>query len=337
MLFQYVGSFQDRRYVFRVGDQRAAVWREVERVGTIESLNRAAARTGADSKAAMLGSLRIRQAVELQRAAANTSQLTRPLLLYYSCLNLIRGMLSVQSGGMGKPRHGAAFKSAGSLLDCGAKLDKDGEGTIPRLVQLYGGNSKDLAGLEVSLQDCLAEIPELKRDFTLIPGSVSNVAWVEVKALIRGPTYLQFRIQNCSEEEFATSWQSFLPWMVDECELSSEEPYVLKLKQDGLDSAQVAEFCARRLMSKLHLSDDSVWFDQVKREGKYLFPGRLPPYVIALFILSNVCRYEPQLFGDTFNNSTDLGFVITSFLNCAERYVPQIFVGDMYGGTVFFE
>jgi hypothetical protein len=182
MLFQYVGSFQDRRYVFRVGDQRAAVWREVERVGTIESLNRAAARTGADSKAAMLGSLRIRQAVELQRAAANTSQLTRPLLLYYSCLNLIRGMLSVQSGGMGKPRHGAAFKSAGSLLDCGAKLDKDGEGTIPRLVQLYGGNSKDLAGLEVSLQDCLAEIPELKRDFTLIPGSVSNVAWVDLSA-----------------------------------------------------------------------------------------------------------------------------------------------------------
>jgi len=165
---------------------------------------------------------------------------------------------------------------------------------------------------------------------------VSSVAWVEVKAVIHGPCSLRYHIQNCTEEDFSANWQVLLPWMKDDCVLSDEGPFILKFKKEGLEPQQVTEFCERRLMSQLHLDDAPIWFDHVQREI-HLFPGRLVPYVLALFILSNVCRYEPQLFGDTFVESSNLGFVITSLLGCAERYVPQLFVNAAYGGTVFFE
>jgi hypothetical protein len=328
----YAGSFQDRRFIIRTGDQLSAAWREVERMGTVEGLMQIAGKTGQGIEDARLGSLRIRQAVELRLASADTSPLTRPLLLYYSALNLVRGWQSVQKGGMGKPRHGASFKKGDSLLECGLRLEK--EGTLPQLLAYY--NSTLLEVSELSLRDCLTQIPELKRDIKLLPGTTSQVAWVEVKGVINGPTALRFHIDQCTAEEFAASWQQLLPWFKDACVLSKEGPFVLEAKAAHQNRAQITEFCESHLMCDLHLNDNAVWFDHVARATP-LLPGRLPAYVFALFILSNVCRYEPQYFETAFAESTNLAFVLTNALSCAERYIPQLFASAAYGSTVYFE
>ena len=44
----------------------------------------------------------------------------------------------------------------------------------------------------------------------------------------------------------------------------------------------------------------------------------------ALFILSNVCRYEPDLLDAVTKESTDVGFAIGTFLDLAERFFPQL-------------
>lgn len=328
----YAGSFQNRRFIVRTGDQLSAAWREVERLGTVEGLMNIGRQTGQTIEDARLGSLRIRQAVELRRASADTSPLTRPLLLYYSALNLVRGWQSVLKGGMGKPRHGATFKKGSSLLDCGLKLDK--EGTLPQFISYYNATAPAVS--ELSLRDCLTQIAELKRDIKLIPETISQVAWVEVNGVINGPTSLRFHIDQCTAEEFETSWQKLLPWFKDGCVLSTEGPFTLTVKVALQNRTEITDFCEKHLMCDMHLNDNAVWFDVVER-GVPLLPGRLPAYLCALFILSNVCRYEPQYFEQAFAESTNLAYVLTSTLSCAERYIPQLFVSAAYGSTVYFD
>lgn len=332
MLIHYVGSFQNNRFVIRTGDQLSAVWREVERMGTVDALSSIAEANGHSRNVARMGSLRIKQAVELRRASKDTSPLTRPLLLYYSCLNLVRGWLSVQKSGMGKPRHGATFKPGASLLECSARIDKDG--TIPRMLYHYGMNLA--AGTELSLLDCITQIPELKRDIRLVSASPSNIAWVEVKVPVNGHIMLRYHIDECSQDGFSARWQDLLPWMRDECILSEEEPFVIRTIATGHKPVQVTDFCERRLMCDLHLNNNPVWFDHVQRNTQ-LLSGRLPAYVVMLFILSNICRYEPQLFEEAFKESSNLAYVLDTAISCSERYVPQLFVSAAYGGTVYFE
>ena len=53
--------------------------------------------------------VRMRQAVEFRTAARGGSILTRPLPLYYSLLNLVRGFLALREGVEAKKSHGLIF------------------------------------------------------------------------------------------------------------------------------------------------------------------------------------------------------------------------------------
>jgi hypothetical protein len=55
-----------------------------------------------------------------------------------------------------------------------------------------------------------------------------------------------------------------------------------------------------------------------------------------MFILSNVSRYEPELLALPSRDLTDAGFALTTFLDAAERFYPQLALTLLYGNPVFF-
>lgn len=334
MQFEMFGSFQDRSMVITTGDQLASAWQEIARFGTVEALKRIAAATGAPDDDVVTGALRIQQSLELHNASKNTSSLTKPLLLYYTFLNLVRGILSVQRGGFGSPTHGAKFTSAVTLLECRAILGKSG--TMRRLFEVLNGKLS-VEATDVSLADCLLQIPELKRNFDCIPNTKSSIAYVHVRAPINGGAIaLRYYIDNCTDDEFAANWAALLPWHKDECVLHNTSAFTLQTQQTYTDYSSVVNYCSRRLMTNLHISESPMWFDHIQRD-RQVMPHRIEPYLMALYILSNVVRYEPHLLQAAYSGPSDTGLIIDNALRCADRYVPQLLVSLMFGKTTFFD
>ena len=103
--------------------------------------------------------------MELRRASRDLSPLSRPLPLYYSAMNLVRGVLLAHFGDFGKPRHGLTYKGGTKLLDCTAAVAKGG--TFTRFAQTVMPRT-NLEGAVLSLGDILSVIPELWSRFHLL-------------------------------------------------------------------------------------------------------------------------------------------------------------------------
>lgn len=329
-LIPYVGSFQ-RGALFRSSDPLETVWRRIERVGTVENLSRVAQARGHSPALGRPSSLKIRQAVELRRAARGASTLTKPLLLYYSMLNLTRGIMLAYAGSFGARSHGLVYRGRSTLLDCCAEVGK--RGTFRAFAEALGVPTGDLEGKTYSLRELFAVVPEMVSDFPLLCCGPSSVVVVTVTSFIHGPTNLSFHVPDQSAAQFANNWTQLLPWMAELCDL--EGPFTLRLKVQ-LQEPLVAEFCRRYLFHDLRWRDTAVWYDHRAGGGVTLLQ-RLPAYIAAMFILSNVTRYEPEYLDDSMIQLTDLGYFLGAFLENAERFFPQLIIEMLEGRPTFFE
>lgn len=330
MHIPFFGSFQTGR-TYRKGDPHAAAWMFIKRIGTVDNLRRIAAACNTPTEVAEVASLRIRQAIELHEAARNTSTLTRPLLLYYCALNLVRGVLLARHGEAGAATHGMRYKAGNDLLACTAEISK--VGTFPKLVEsIWEGHADTTKQQTITLKDALSQIPELRHEFRLIGITTSGVAEVHIEAFINAPTELKYFIPEVNAESFEKNWQSLLPWMVDICRHSGDMKLALFTSLHTLEGLQ--QFCSTHLWRELQPRQSAIWFDQVAHPSSVLLP-RVASYLAGLFILSNVSRYEPEILMPAVE-PTDLAFVIESFLDCAERSIPLLVI-ELLEGPVYFE
>jgi hypothetical protein len=326
----YVGSFQQGHF-FRSADPITLAWRKIEQFGTSDSLSRIATRLGGDPSNAHVGSLRIRQALELRNSARQASALTRPLLLYYCALNLLRGILGVTKGGMGDPFHGATYVSDPSLLDCKAKIKTSGT-LLEVQKKLFG---QDLAGKEISLLQCLAQMPELLSDFPLLLRGSNDIAVVKINAIMQGAMSLRFMISDCTAQQFKDHWTEYFHWFKDLCRLDDTNEFTLIVNQNFADENEISVFCQKHLLTDLFIRHDPLWFDHVQRE-RLIMTGRIMPYVAMLFILSNVARYEPEKLDDVMRQPTDLAYVLNTAINNVDLHFPQVVLSRVSGKNVYF-
>ncbi|XYI00065.1 YaaC family protein [Sorangium sp. So ce1128] len=310
------------------------MWRNIERLGTVDNLTRIAKSKGNKPKVVRPASLKVRQAIELRRASSDSSALTKPLMLYYSMLNLTRGVMLAFQGDFGSPSHGLRYRAGPTLLEC--KAEVGAQGTFRTFADSIGTPAAELDNKTYSLRDLFAVIPEMQNDFYLLNRGVSSVVRVEVRAYIRGeePTTLHFQVPGESQQTFEQKWTQLFPWMADVCELHG--PFTLRLKVQVEHEELVAEFCKRFLIHDLRMRDDAWWYDHRAGGGVTLLQ-RLPAYIAAMFILSNITRYEPEFLDDSTLQLSDLGYFIRAFLDSAERFFPQLILELIHGHPVFFE
>lgn len=327
----YLGSFQRGKHL-RSSDPNRAAWREVEKLGTVDRMSDIAKRRGHPESVARPASLRVRQAIELWKSSRGTSALTRPLLLYYAMLNLVRGIMLPRTGTIGERSHGLSYQSGTDLLSCKATVTKGG--TFRRHAESLGLAQDMIDGRSYTLRDLLAVIPEMLSDFPLLRCGTSSVVRVLVRALMRGPIKLVFDLPDIDDERFASEWAAMFPWWKELCALDSGT--VLRLKKDPENYDEICDLCRKHLMHDLRLRDDAFWYDHRVGSDVVLLPRQLA-YMGACYILSNVSRYEPELLDAPTSGLNDLGFVLESFLDNAERFFPQLTVELLYGEPVFFE
>jgi hypothetical protein len=247
MKIPFFQSFQTGRS-FRKGDPHAAAWKYLKRIGTLDNLQRVSSATSTPTTVANIACLRIRQAIELYDASLNTSTLTRPLLLYYCALNLVRGALLARHGETSSASHGMTYIAGSDLLDSKAKMSKNG--TFPRLIEsIWGGHTENTNSQSLTLLEILAQIPELRHEFHLIGITEPPIAEVHVEAFSNAETNLKYFIPNIDPKEFSENWQTFLSWMSDKCRYSSDMTFTLL---DNLNDAEkIKNFCNQHLWRDL--------------------------------------------------------------------------------------
>lgn len=326
----YFGSFQGGR-LQRSSDPLEAVWRSVERAGTVDNLTRIATSKGYSPSAARPASLKIRQALELRRAAQSASILTRPLLLYYSMLNMTRGFMCAYTGSAGKPRHGLSYSGGASLLECRARADL--EGTFGTFARSIGAKDADIKALSISLRDLFSLIPELYNDFPLLGAGQSSVVPVRINAYRDAPMTLRFYVPDKSPDEFEAQWKSMFHWFAEYGEITAA--YTISLHaRPGPD--MVEKFCKTYLFHDLRRREDALWYDH-RADTSVTTLNRTLAYVASMFILSNVSRYEPEFLEAPTAGLNDLGYFLGAFLENAERFFPQLMLEIINGHPVFFE
>lgn len=275
---------------------------------------------------------RVLQALEFREPTRNATVLSRPLLVYYSLLNLTRAMLAVATHKPSEPSHGLAVSGDHSSLgELYAKVRKTG--TLVELLQVRGiSTSQD----QVHFHSLLESIPELRSALN-VPGRRSDVSVVWVRATIKGGLRFHFPQQSISAEDFEASWRENYPGLVSSFEHG--DAYTLSLKDGELPldddpnllAQRIGKFCDEKL--EANLIDPSRWY-LVSAQNPHAIWPREARYLAALFILSHTVRYQPELlYRESIANSYQ-HTLVDSVVRMADRYVPQLLLGST--GTPHF-
>lgn len=322
----YFGSFQLGDNV-DAEDPLDAVWSYIERIASLDFLQ---SRCGKKQNA-LYASVRIRQAVEFRSASRATTLVTRPLPLYYSALNLARAGIAVVTGTQATPAHGLRHITSSDLLSNAAKVVP---GTFPDLVGAV--QSSVSLGSQLTLDDCLAALPELADQYSAIPGRISravglNVGYESGLCLRFDPASLP------SEAVFGSQWRLLFPKLADVCELG-EDPtneLVVKKSVDTTSYEAIGRFCSRHLEHRLSFGSTPLWYAIRQSSGQDVLP-RAAYYLAGLFILSSVVRYQPELLAATDIVQSQTAWLLGRFLAAAERFLPQLLYSWIVGRDTYF-
>jgi len=329
---RYIGSFQPGTPL-HVENPLEELWSWVARLGISEWLQRAAASavppiTTPWADWGPYAVVRIRQAVEFRTASRGASLLTRPLPLYYSFLNLVRGCLALEKQITNTKSHGLRFRSSGNLLDASAEVIP---GTFPDWVQAMGTSLP--AGSAYTLMDCLSRIAEISGDHASSGLGQTEVRTVRPEAFHSGRVLLHFHCPG-EEESFRQEWKAWFPSLGGLCSL---EPVGAVLavgpSTDTSNYEAISAFCFERLWVKLNWSDRPIWF--ALRHIQPVLP-RSAYYLVCSFILASAVRYEPELLLSAVNPDADIAWILNRLLNAGERYFPQLILHWVHSKPVFF-
>lgn len=330
----YIGSFQVGPH-YRAEDPLEELWSHIALYGSTEFLQKVMTpeKPGTDLKMhTEYAAVRIRQALELRSAVQRSTLLTGPLPLYYSFLNLLRAFLALVAELIPTPTHGLKYGSRSSLLECEATVTK---GTFAEYLNARG--VEDPVGIVLRFDDCLARIVEIQYDYTSFWKSPSLVVpvWVKAKMLSK-EVHLHFKPEGQTEAEFRSEWRRQYSRLADCCELQPEG-MVLKVGAATPMSTyeEVASFCAEKLNPDLILRDDATWYYIREPDARKVLP-RETYYYIAMFILSNVVRYQPEVMLDAIQPGSHLGWILGRFAKRAERFFPHLILNWATKTTVFY-
>jgi hypothetical protein len=329
----YVGPLKKGVYA-RSESPLEEVWNWIARFGISEWLKRNCQQVAPLEDWGPYATVRVRQAVEFRAAARNISILTRPLPLYYSSLNLLRGFNALGQGVKpNKSRHGLTFtgEDEANFFKMGAKFC---EGTFTEFLRAQDvPYQKDT---EITLGQALSRIVEMAGNISPSVGP-DEVFRVDVEAWYSGKIRLHFRCPPGQETLFPTNWQEWFPQFKDLCSLEpAGAVLIVDKQQDEITSREgIVDFLHRTLEVNLSSYEDPAWFAIRHAESKFGLP-REAFYFIGAFILSSAVRYKPESLLAISNPDSETGWIVARFLNAAERYFPHLLLNWVYRPPVYF-
>ena len=277
--------------------------------------------------------VRVRQAVEFRAAARGGSILTRPLPLYYSLLNLVRGFLAAREGIEAKKSHGLTFLE-GNQNDIFQTEAKIGKGTFTDYLDALQVPYKE--GTVITLHESLLRVIETYNYYITSSLGPAEIFVVQIMAYqVSHKVLLHFHGPD-QEVDFRNSWQNWFPKLKDICSLEPTGRTLLvdTNKVDTSTYEAVCKFCDQSLEANLVSYENPSRF-AIRHSKPELDLPRPVFYLIAAFILSSVVRYKPELLLEVSNPDSEAGWLIERFLNAAERYFPQLLLNWISANPVY--
>jgi hypothetical protein len=169
MVLRYIGSIQ-RAHRVRTDEPLNELWQAWSKLSDDHYLK--AHWTGSNDEQRLTVSTIIRQAQEYRAASKQTSLLTRPVLVYYSALNLAKAAIWLRTDAAPPQHHGLMRPDpADEILDLAAKVNN---GVFRSLADMLG--RKTTIGDRFTLRDFVANLVELRDKitdyFAIAPGVV---------------------------------------------------------------------------------------------------------------------------------------------------------------------
>lgn len=329
----YFGSFQ-RGLLFRSENPLEELWAQIDRIGTPEFAGSLVPdRPGVDwVQHAKYASVRIRQASELRKSASGTSLLTKPVLLYYSFLNLLRAFMAIGPEIIAQSKHGLIFKPNNNFLLNEAEF---ADGTFTEYLAANGMVWKK--GTRFSLSRALSNIPEVAFEFKSPDRGQSNVLVATIEAkMSSNSVLLRFDGRLVDEQTFRASWGQELQRLKELYEL---EPtgIALRLKKEHQpkDYKGLCELCEKTMLNGLLWGDEPTWYVLRLKGGEQELP-RAGYYFIALFILGSLVRYQPELLLSALTPGSEPEWFFTRFMQSAERFFPQLMLSWGHKKQTYF-
>ena len=326
----YVGSFQNRSFTYLSENPLEEVWTRISQLGSSEFILFKSHPNHTNlnwNSIVQYSVIRIRQSVEFRNAFRYSTLLTSPLPLYYSFLNLTRSILAINSATIPSKGHGLTFQIGTDILTSTATLSK---GTFIDYLNFMRISLKP--NLSITLSDTLSRISEICNDYSLFrgPGQESLVVPITVDAKINGNVLLIF---PDSLTNFRSTWNQEFPSLTG----STLEPTgnILKIHFQNHNYKSISIFCINKLETDLIRRDTPIWYLVRQVNPDFILP-RPAYYFIALFILSSIVRYQPELMLETMNPDSQLGWLLCRLLKAAERFYPQLMLNWLYDRTIYF-
>jgi len=328
----YVGSFKRGIYL-RSENPPEEVWTWIARIGITDWLKRSAKTKGAWDDWGPYTVARVRQAVEFRTAARDVSILTRPLPLYYSLLNLLRGFIAMNEAREAKKRHGLSFVGEDELkfFDMGAEFTN---GTFTDYLDVL--NNSYGQKTVITLGEAFSRIVEIGDKISPSVGP-NEVFQVSLEAYHSGKVRLHFKCPPGEEALFATSWQQWFPKLKDLCSLEPANT-ILAVDTSKVDTSTheaITDFCYRALEVNLNSCDELSWFAIRQTTAAFDLP-RPALYFIGAFILSAAVRYKPERLLDISDPDSETGWIVARFLTAAERYFPHLLLNWVFEHPLYF-
>ena len=279
-------------------------------------------------------SARIRQAVELWNASRGSSLLSSPLTLYYSMLNLARGVHSLRYEIRPSPAHG--LKSVVDTEDLLRTRITLREGSFLEFAIANGGPAR--RGDSLSLRDCLLSIPEIAADYALSSGGDAGCYPVRVVAPSNGALRLEFVFSPAS---FDSTWSSDFPQLASDFALDPGSGALVIRDQANSDTPEKVKAVINKVLwPPMWWIDDVAdsfprWWAQRRCANTVLLP-RMLYYLAAAHALSTAVRYEPDVMLTAADPASQHHWLLGRFLKAAERYFPQQVISQLHHPEAVF-
>jgi len=329
-----IGSFQEGKVV-RCEDPTEQAWLFLRLNGSPQFLAERFRTDCSETERLRLiryATARVRQAHEFRMSSIDLSLLTRPLLLYYSALNLMRALLVLKWEVESPRAHGLKFIGAANLMEARAELQN---GTFREYITRCAPGIDD-SPLSISLEDALNRIPELASDYAYAFDRHTDVYRVTVEAFHDG--YILLNFPN-SLENFREEWSDMFPKLSGSMTLL-EEGNRLETVIDASGSAndlyaRVAQFCRAHLVSDLQWQGANPHWYAIRKPDSAPDLPREAYYHVALFILGSSVRYEPESLLELPAKEARQEWLAERILRLADRYFPQLMLERLHDLPIF--
>jgi len=329
--FWHIGTFQ-LPHVLESENPLEEVWSWIARYGTKDYIKNHLHSENPDidwEEHVNYGIVRAKQAVEFRKSAKSGTLLTKPLTLYYSFLNLTRAFLALGPEMMPTSLHGLKFIAGDDLLSSGAQLVK---GTFTDYLSSFGINWQK--NTKVSLRDALSRIIEIQQDFVSLRISESYVFPVKLQVATGGPIYID---PLSPHETFPQKWETEFPSLTKKCKLDEDgKGFLIDDKAICESHESISNYLHKILLHDLIYSHMSSPWYLIREVDNCPSLSRASYYFISVFILGSIVRYEPELMLEVSQLDSEIGWFIDRFLTKAERFFPQLKIGEQCKTTIYF-